>query len=153
MTCRKSINVRICFEPRRKIYFAVNHEPQYILNTVECFYPTVSSTFPHPLPIRISIFDCASDFVDEFRISDCDLEVWILHISREPIQVLSHNHLNGMYSRLMLSNLRFQECLVLFAILGCKRIRGCNVKVVKEIGNVKHNRVARLHSISTSSLS
>jgi hypothetical protein len=90
------------------------------------------------------MLNCTSNLVDKLWIGDCDLEVWILHITRKPVQVLSHDHLNGVYSRLMLSNLRFEECFVLLAILGRKRVWSCNVEVMKEVGNMQHNRVARL---------
>jgi hypothetical protein len=88
-------------------YLAINHESQHILNTVECQNSTISGAFPHPLPICISVFDCTSHLVDELWVADGDFEVWVLLIARESVQVLSHDHLHGMYSWLMLSNLRF----------------------------------------------
>jgi hypothetical protein len=90
------------------------------------------------------MFDSTSHLVDKLRVGDCDLEIWILYIAREAIQVLSHNHLNRVDRRLVLSNLRLEESFVFLTILWRKRIWSCNVEVVKEVGNVKHNRVARL---------
>ena len=125
-------------------HLAIDHEPQDILNAIKCQDSTIASAFPHPLPIGISLLKRTSHFIDKLRICDRDLEVWILDIAREAIQVLSHQHLHGVYSRLMLSNLRFQEHLVFVAILGRERVRGSNVEVVKEVGDMQHNRVAGL---------
>lgn len=90
------------------------------------------------------MFDSTSHLVDKLRVGDCDLEIWILYIAREAIQVLSHNHLNRVDRRLVLSNLRLEESFVFLAILRRKRIRSCNVEVVKEVGDMQHDRVARL---------
>lgn len=127
-----------------RTYLAINHESQDILNAIERQDPTVSGTLPHSLPIGISMLDCASHLVDEFGVGHGDFEVWILLIARETVQILSHDHLHGMYSRLVLGNLRFQEDLVSFAIMWSKRIGSCNIKVVEEVGDVKHDRMAGL---------
>ena len=44
----------------------------------------------------------------------------------------------------MLSNLRFQERLVLITILWGKRVGSGNIEVVKEVGDMKHNGMASL---------
>jgi hypothetical protein len=90
------------------------------------------------------MFDSTSHLINKLRVGDCDFEIWILHIAREAIQVLSHDHLNGVYRRLVLSNLRLEESFVFLTILWRKRIGSCNVEVVKEVGDMQHNRVARL---------
>lgn len=117
------------------------------MDAVKCQEAAIG-TFPHPLPIGVFVLEFTSDLVYELRIRHCDLYVWILLISLESVQVLSHNQLDGMYRGLMLGNLSFEVGLESIAVMGREGYRGSNIQVMKEIRDVKHHRVASLNLLS-----
>jgi hypothetical protein len=80
---------------------AINHETKHILDAVERQDTTFTCSFPHPLPIGMTIFNSGSNLADELGIGHGDLQIRVLLISLESIKVLSHNHLYHMYCRLV----------------------------------------------------
>ena len=90
-----------------KAYSCVDHEPQNVLNTVEC-QDTPVHPLPHLLVIHAPMLDCSPQLVDILRVRDCNLQIRALLVALEAQQVLPCSYLDRMDGRLVLRQLSFQ---------------------------------------------
>jgi hypothetical protein len=60
------------------------------------------------------------------------------------IEVLSHNHLNGMYGGLVLGKMGFQEDFEALTIIRRKGYWSGDIKVVEKVFYMEENRVTSL---------
>ncbi len=68
----------------------------------------------------------------------------MLLITGESIEILPHDHLNRMNGGLMLSDLGLEICSEWFTVFPFESNRRTNVEIMKEVGDMKHNRVTSL---------
>jgi hypothetical protein len=99
---------------------------------------------PHSIPIGVAIFDCRTNLTDELWVQNGDFQVRVLLVSLESIQIFSHDHLYQVYGGLMLAYLFIEEDLETFAVMRTEGDGRRDIEVVKEVSNMKQNRVARL---------
>ena len=73
-------------------------------------------------------------------------------VSLKAIEVLSHNHLNRVYSRLVLSKMGFQEGFEALTIIRRKGYWSGDIKVVEKVCYMEENRVTSLIQQAISSM-
>jgi len=110
-------------------YPAIYHKSHDILNAIKCQYTAVCC-LPQSLVICVASLDKRPEPIDIFGISDCNLEIWMLFISLESKDVLSHHQLHGVNGSGVLSQMSLQEALESMTILSDEVYWRRDVKVM-----------------------